>query len=78
MDVKYCNCIGVFFICYMYFIFFISKGSLHLSIFRTNIRPGVLDVMETGPDAAVVMSSVNGLVGTGFTSHYRLQPIACF
>ena len=27
-----------------------------------------------GPDGAVVMSSANGLVGTGFASRYRLQP----
>ena len=32
----------------------------------------------TGPDGAVAMSSANGLVGTGFTSRYRLQPRAGF
>ena len=64
MDVKHCNCIGGFF--YMLYIFFIiSKGRLHFSTFRTNIRLGVLDVMETSPDATVVMSSANGLVGIG-------------
>ena len=30
--------------------------------------------MMTGPNGAVVMSSANGLVGTGFASRYRLQP----
>ena len=30
------------------------------------------------PDGAVVMSSANGLVGTGFVYLYRLQPIAGF
>ena len=29
---------------------------------------------RTGPDGAVATSSVNGLVGTGFASRYRLQP----
>ena len=28
----------------------------------------------TSPDGAVVKSSASGLVGTGFTSLYRLQP----
>ena len=28
----------------------------------------------TGPDGAVVKSSVNGLIGTGFAFRYRLQP----
>ena len=32
----------------------------------------------TGPDGAVVMSSANGLVGTGFASPYRLRPRAGF
>ena len=32
----------------------------------------------TGPDGAVVMSSANGLVGTGFASRYRHQPRAGF
>ena len=32
----------------------------------------------TVPDSAVVMSSANGLVGTGFVSRYRLQPRAAF
>ena len=32
----------------------------------------------TSPDDAVVMSSANGLVGTGFASWYRLQPRARF
>ena len=31
-----------------------------------------------GPDGAVVISSANGLVGTGFISRYRLQPRAGF
>ena len=35
-------------------------------------------VTVSGPDGGVVMSSANGLVGTGFTSRYRLQPGACF
>ena len=34
--------------------------------------------VDTGPDGAVVMSSANGLVGTGFASRYRLQPRAGF
>ena len=29
---------------------------------------------KTVPDGAVVMSSANGLVGTGFASGTRLQP----
>ena len=33
---------------------------------------------STGPDGAVVMSSANGLVGTGFASRYRLQSRAVF
>ena len=32
----------------------------------------------TSPDDAVAKSSVNGLVGIGFTSQYRLQPKAVF
>ena len=35
-------------------------------------------LLFTGPDGAVVMSSANGLVGTGFSSRYRLEPRACF
>ena len=31
-----------------------------------------------GPDGTVAMSLANGLVGTGFTSQYRLQPRAGF
>ena len=34
--------------------------------------------MHIDPDGAMVMSSVNGLVGTGFVSRYRLQPRAGF
>ena len=34
--------------------------------------------LQTGPDGAVAMSTANGLVGTGFTSWYRLQPRAGF
>ena len=34
--------------------------------------------LSTGLDSAVVMSSTNGLVDTGFASRYRLQPRACF
>ena len=30
-------------------------------------------LFETGPDGAVVMSSANGLVDTGFASRYWLQ-----
>ena len=33
---------------------------------------------DTGSDCAVVMSSANVLVGTGFASRYRLQPRAGF
>ena len=33
---------------------------------------------KTGPNGAVAMSSVNGMVGTGFASRYRLQPRAGF
>ena len=32
-------------------------------------------VILTGPDGAVAMLLANGLVGTGFASQYRLQPI---
>ena len=32
----------------------------------------------SGSDGAVAMSSANGLVGTGFTSGYRLQPEQVF
>ena len=32
----------------------------------------------TSPDGAVAISSANGMVGTGFTSRYRLQPRAGF
>ena len=39
---------------------------------------GLLAWYPTGPDRAVVMSSANGLVGTGFASRYRLQPRAGF
>ena len=34
--------------------------------------------MMTGPDGAMAKSLANGLVGTGFVSRYRLQPIADF
>ena len=30
-------------------------------------------LLNIGPDGAVVMSSANELVGTGFASRYRLQ-----
>ena len=39
---------------------------------------GFVVVFPTGLDGAVVMSSANGLVGTGFASQYRLQHIAEF
>ena len=32
----------------------------------------------TGPNGAVAKSSINGLVGTGFTHQYQLQPRAGF
>ena len=32
--------------------------------------------LQLPPDGAVVMSSANGLVGTGFASRYQLQPRA--
>ena len=35
-------------------------------------------MLHTGSNGTVVMSSVNGLVGTGFASRYRLQPRAGF
>ena len=35
-------------------------------------------VNSAGPDGAVDVSSASGLVGTGFTSRYRLQPTAGF
>ena len=31
------------------------------------------DIYQSGPDGAVIMSAVNGPVGTGFASRYRLQ-----
>ena len=37
-----------------------------------------MDRDQTGPDGALVMSSANGLVGTGFVSRYRLRPRAGF
>ena len=37
---------------------------------KTCSRPGV----KIGSDGAVAMSSINGLVGTGFKSRYRFQP----
>ena len=33
---------------------------------------------KPGCDGALAKSSANGMVGTGFTSQYQLQPIACF
>ena len=33
---------------------------------------------DTVSDCAVVMSSANGMVGTGFASRFRLQPRAGF
>ena len=33
---------------------------------------------QNGPDGPVAKLSANGLVGTGFASRYRLQPIAGF
>ena len=35
-------------------------------------------IYATSSDGAVVMSSANGPVGTGFASRYRLQPRAGF
>ena len=48
---------------------------VYIVILVNNIGEGL---GATGPDAAVVMSSANRLVGTGFASRYRLQPIAGF
>ena len=39
-----------------------------------HIKEPLLLIRKTGADGAVVMSSANGLVGTGFASRYRLQP----
>ena len=41
-----------------------------------HIHDPILLNYRTGPDGAVVKSSANGLVGTGFTSLYNLQPRA--
>ena len=43
-----------------------------------HIKEPLLLIGNTSPDGAVVMSSANGLVGTGFTSQYWLQPRAGF
>ena len=43
-----------------------------------HIKDPLLLIGETGSDGAVVISWVNGLVGTGFASRYRLQPRAGF
>ena len=36
----------------------------------TTIKVDEMPLLRTGPDGAVVMSSANGLVGTGFASRY--------
>ena len=38
------------------------------------IKHVLYDSLITGPAGVVVMSSANGMVGTGFSSRYRLQP----
>ena len=48
---------------------YIPLHSVKFSL-QTGTPPGG----DTGPDGAVVMSSANGLVGTGFASWYQLQP----
>ena len=49
-----------------------------LQAYSQYIRCNRVQFKSTGPDGAVVMSSANGLVGTGFVSQYRLQPRAGF
>ena len=43
-----------------------------------HIQQPLLLIRKTGPDGTVVMSSANGLVGTGFASQYWLQPRSGF
>ena len=40
----------------------------------THTLTGSVLFIGTGPDGAVAMSSACGLIGTGFTSQYQLQP----
>ena len=46
-----------------------SKTLIHLGRYKEENL-----LARTGPNGAVAMSLANGLVGTGFTSQYRLQP----
>ena len=56
---------------------FLRNPSYHtLRIILEKGRPS--NPVVNDPDDAVVMSSANGLVGTGFASWYRLQPRAGF
>ena len=47
-----------------------------LRVISNNIEIEI--IIETGSDGAVARLSANGLVGTGFTSWYWLQPKATF
>ena len=53
-------------------------GMCYLLCGMMHMKESLLLIGNTGPDGAVVMSSANGLVGTGFAYRYRLQPRACF
>ena len=44
----------------------------------SNLKPIIRKAMETVSDGAMVMSSANGLVGTGFASRFRLQHQSVF
>ena len=49
-----------------------SERSYHGATSRSLVKDDTkIDVSYTGPDGAVVMSSANGLVCTGFASRYR-------
>ena len=73
-------------VCYIYFRAYIHlrfKNAVlgtHLSGLSVWDNELVIFVsfMMAGPDGAVVMSSANGLVVTGFVSRYRIQPRAGF
>ena len=62
--------------CILYCLVPLNSILLKPCLFRYVYTKQDTCICHTGPDGTVAMSSVNGLVGTGFASRYRLQPRA--
>ena len=75
----------LYFYLFIFYLFFVGRKDVGLYMYISVSCLSELSDEDTRSnmynsqrDRAVAMSSANGLVGTGFASRYRLQPISGF